>query len=188
MQKVLARSGNPNAQARSVDVPHSYGKMRHVWAARRANIRAHIMRCLTDDIAQNLSSLEHVPQLDNVLESGLNCSVGKSACATCCGKCCTNGGDTGFVCSLTLDRVACRMPDLTQVEILTRLMCCVTKSSYAKSFVFHTRKGCALDWQLRTAVCIVSTCLKLDTARTFENSSVENEIPLAVNLHRFKRS
>jgi hypothetical protein len=88
-----------------------------------------------------------------------------SICAACSGYCCEAGGDTAFLTTDTIRRIARREPDITPAEIAARYRDRLPDESYEGACVFQSATGCTLPRGDRANICNLYLCRGLKLAR-----------------------
>lgn len=88
-----------------------------------------------------------------------------SACASCKGHCCRNGGDHAYIEPATIRRYLADHPDQRPRQVLAAYLSRLNNKTYEHSCIFHGAKGCALPRELRSDTCNRHFC---DGLRTFQ--------------------
>jgi hypothetical protein len=98
-----------------------------------------------------------------------------SACATCRGHCCPQGGDHAFLQPETILRVMRDRPDLRPRQILDAYLSRLGTKTYFGSCVFHARSGCRLPRSMRADLCNDYLCKGLNAFRLSLEASASAE-------------
>lgn len=81
-----------------------------------------------------------------------------SLCGVCRGGCCTRGGDTAYLGSLTLQRFMQQHPQMSPEAVLAHYLAQLPAASMAGSCIHHTRQGCSLPRAMRSDTCNQFRC------------------------------
>lgn len=76
-----------------------------------------------------------------------------SLCGVCRGGCCTQGGDTAYLGSKTLQRVMQQQPQMGAEAVLAHYLAHLPAQSMAGSCIHHTAQGCSLPREMRSDTC-----------------------------------
>lgn len=87
--------------------------------------------------------------------------VAGSACATCGGFCCRNGGTHAFVSADTIRRFLAANPDKDCDAAFEEFMGYVPERTYDNSCVYHSSEGCAIPMPYRSKICNDFFCFPL---------------------------
>lgn len=102
-----------------------------------------------------------------------------SACGTCQGRCCVNGGTRAFLDAHTIQRFRNSHPGISPPEIVDAYCDQLPDQSVEDSCVYHTVDGCALPREVRSDTCNSARCAGLDEIRALAKQQQQDNFFLA---------
>lgn len=147
----------PQLQAGSASLMVLFGldsPMEEIGEARKENFRAHIRQLVSTSVASK-DTLPEAAGTDSELpdKSAAPTDTIASACATCRGYCCRNGGDSAYINAATIARVLAHQPELQHEDLVGAYVDALPSQSVSGSCIFHGNSGCTLPRDLRSQTC-----------------------------------
>jgi hypothetical protein len=129
-------------------LPANLARLTPLPARRHAAFRAHLLDQIREAAQRPGRPLAPETDCTNIPPAPI-----AAGCATCRGRCCTQGGEHAFVDFTTIRRFSARTGITAAPAIVRAYLRHLPTRSYRDSCVYHTAAGCNLPRQMRGDVC-----------------------------------
>ena len=109
-------------------------------------------------------------------------SMSGSACGTCGGQCCNQGGDHAFLDNKKFLEIFRGRPEATPEGIVAEYMDRIPEESFENSCIFHRIDGCSLSREQRSGICNRYLCPSLLSLRDGVRADSSRFLFAATNL------
>jgi hypothetical protein len=152
-------------------VPAFNQPVKRLTRKRRQEFRAFLLKLIDEAVNAGAGSVQS-EQTEADSANGIHSSITRSACATCRGYCCRNGGVHAHLDIPAIRKFMDANPELKPHKVARAYLSKLPSKSFEHSCVYHGESGCGLPREMRSETCNSFYC---DELRAFQPQFRDNQ-------------